>query len=341
MESKTANMLISNILDRAHSYEKIPYWDRGPESIYWDITYRCNLHCKHCLNNAGDRFSHDYDQELSLDEASKLIRQIAEIRPHNLCICGGEPLLRYDLVKQILRGMKQAGIPTNMVSNGWLVTDKVAKELKKSDIQSVQISLDGLGYEHDLFREQSGAFDRAVEAIRILTDNGIMVVVSFCPNRYNFHNFEAYAGFVDSLQCPMIRMMPLTPLGRGRQNYDELKLTSEETYLFVQNIHRLRKKHPKMDFIWGDPLDHMTRILLNRRTTPLTVGIFANGDISITAYLNYIVGNIKNHTLSEYWKSGLRHGLAHPRILDGLRNARNLNSLTLQNAPCYVDVKSQ
>ena len=93
MESKTANMLISNILDRAHSYEKIPYWDRGPESIYWDITYRCNLHCKHCLNNAGDRFSHDYDQELSVDEASKLIRQIAEIRPHNLCICGGEPLL--------------------------------------------------------------------------------------------------------------------------------------------------------------------------------------------------------------------------------------------------------
>ena len=340
MESKTNNRLTVNLLNRVHSYQQLPNWRHGPDSIYWDITYRCNLHCKHCLNNAGDCLSHDYSQELSIEESLELIQQIVEIRPHNLCICGGEPMLRYDLVKKILYKMRQSQISTNMVSNGWFITDKIANELKESEIKSIQISLDGLGYEHDFFREQKGAFDRAVNAIRLLTTNGVTTVVAFCPNRYNFRGFETFVAFVNSLNCSMIRMMPLTPLGRGRQNYDELKLTSEETYLFVQDIHRLRKEYPKIDFVWGDPLDHMIRILLNRRATPLSVGIFANGDLSITAYLNYIVGNIRQHTLSYYWQNGLQQGLNHPTILKSLRDSKDLYSLTFQKPPCFLDINS-
>lgn len=55
---------------------------------------------------------------------------------------------------------------------------------------------------------------------------------------------------------------------------------------------------------WGDPLDHIFRYREGNDSCYTTMSIKANGDIAPSPYLPLSIGNIRCHTLQEYWDSG-------------------------------------
>lgn len=321
------SIVSSNIIRKVRSLNAYSAFGRGPEAIYWDITYRCNMKCSHCLNNGGDSNCNDFSQELSDDEAYAVVDQLVSMRPHSLCICGGEPLLRYNIVKHILKEMKRINVSVNMVSNGILINEAIVTELKELGIGNIQISLDGLGWQHDIFRNQIGAFEQAINAIKILKQHGVDTTLSFCPNKYNYSSFLQYVEFVNSLNCNSIRMMPLTPIGRGGTNYQDLKLTERESYNFVQKIHTANDLFPKMSISWGDPLNYMYRFLINRRITPMVLGILSNGDLTVTPYLNITVGNVRKHNLKDYWYNGINKAYGNDIIVNTIKKCITLEDL--------------
>lgn len=83
------------------------------------------------------------DNELTDDELLELTKDICNLKPYNICFCGGETLLR-KIVLSCATLLKEAGIPNiAIVTNGSLVTQDVAKELFKAGINRFQVSLDG------------------------------------------------------------------------------------------------------------------------------------------------------------------------------------------------------
>ena len=68
----------------------------GPLHLALDITNKCNYRCLHCYNASGENCV--VDNELTDEEVLELINQISKIKPHTFCFCGGEPLLRKDLI---------------------------------------------------------------------------------------------------------------------------------------------------------------------------------------------------------------------------------------------------
>ena len=60
----------------------------APFRIFYDITYDCNLLCKHCFTNSGVKRK----DELSLDEKLYLISEIKKLGTNRISIAGGEPL---------------------------------------------------------------------------------------------------------------------------------------------------------------------------------------------------------------------------------------------------------
>lgn len=63
-----------------------------------------------------------------------------------------------------------------------MITEEVALKLKNEGINLVQISLDGINeIQHDTFRGYSGAFEKAILAIKRLTKIGVSVAVSTIP----------------------------------------------------------------------------------------------------------------------------------------------------------------
>ena len=59
-----------------------------------------------------------------------------------------------------------------------------------------------------------------------------------------------------------------------------------------------------MDIEWGDPIDHILRFSMMNLPNSI-ISIQSNGDIPLSPYLPLIIGNIKKHTLREYWNAGL------------------------------------
>lgn len=298
-----------------------------PYMVSWDVTNKCNMRCQHCFNNSGDSSFHNFIDELSEEEMIRTAYQISNLKPVQCCLCGGEPLLNESIYK-IISILSQNNIMVNMVSNGLLLTEEVAIKLKRSGISRIQISVDGLGYQHDIFRNMPGAFEKAIKALQVLIDNDIDYMISFCPNKINYKTFPLYVSYLNALNCKSIRMMPLLPLGRGRLNFDHLLLDSNETFIFIQMIHEMRKKYSNIEIEWGDPLEHLHLVLHNKRKHPFVMCIASNGDLSITPYIPIVVGNVKYKTLEEYWNGGYNKIWGNKEVLSIIKNVKTIIDLS-------------
>ncbi len=74
---------------------RFPFTPAGPFEIVWNVTYQCNLRCKHCYENAGTEKRVElstYEAKQAIDKLSKL----AGIGLPALSFSGGEPLVRKD-----------------------------------------------------------------------------------------------------------------------------------------------------------------------------------------------------------------------------------------------------
>ncbi|MDU1347900.1 radical SAM/SPASM domain-containing protein [uncultured Clostridium sp.] len=297
----------------------------GPISVSFDITTKCNLKCVHCYNNSG---AENNTNELSDEEILDVARQIAELHPLSVCLCGGETLCRKNIVDiaKIL-GENVGGL--SMVSNGFAMTDQKIKELKVNNLQQVQISLDGINkYQHDTFRGVKGSFDRAVNAIKMLKANNISrIATSLVPNKLNYKSIEDYITLCYSLGVNSIRIMPFIPSGRGKTIGRSLILDDREYFQFVRGLLRKAKFYgDKIDVEWGDPLDHMRRMPYNAQhgINTYCMEVKANGDITVTTYLPIVVGNCKKHSLKEYWDGGYNFIWKNEEVLEYINKIQNI-----------------
>lgn len=275
----------------------------APVMVAFDITNKCNFRCLHCFNHSGENIFQD---ELTNDQKLAVAKQIVELNPYLVCLCGGETTC-CEVLSNILRILKDTVPTINIVSNGYLMTEKLALELKNSGVSAVQISLDGINAEqHDTFRGHKGAFEHAVNAIRILHDCGINVLTSLVPNKLNYKDAYSYFKLCHSLHVRGARSMPYLPMGRGGDIGSKLILNDEEYYIFIQQLIQAKKDFPEMNVEWGDPIDHTYRMPENARNgcNSYSMDVRSNGDICVSAYFPIIVGNCKRHTLKEYWEHG-------------------------------------
>ena len=292
----------------------------GPYFISWDVTNRCNFKCLHCLNRSGDSdYYKSFSDELTEDEAMDLCNQIIEINPFSVCICGGEPLLRKDIFK-ILKKLSSNIFQVNMVSNGYLIDEEKADMISQSGITMLQISLDSDGENfHDAFRSHEGAFSHALNAIKLMKNKHIQqFAVAFCPTTLNIDQFNHFVDIMVENGVKSIRMMPLLPLGRGYDNYVKLK-PSDDQYLDL--VYKIKKKEEQykseaLNIEWGDPLEHIALPVFENREIALSLEVRSNGDIGPSIYMPISVGNIRKHTLKEYWDNGFNFIWRRPEVLE-------------------------
>jgi MoaA/NifB/PqqE/SkfB family radical SAM enzyme len=93
------------------------------------------------------------------------VKDIAEFGVNVLLFSGGEPLLRHDLF-EVARFASDEGLRAVLSTNGTLITESIAGQLKNAGFSYVGISLDGIGETNNRFRGKKEAFELAVEGIR-------------------------------------------------------------------------------------------------------------------------------------------------------------------------------
>ena len=137
----------------------------APRLVAWELTNRCNLRCRHCrAADAGEAVP----GELSRDEALALVDDIASLGPLTLILTGGEPLVREDFMDIVRAGVSRK-LRVAVATNGTLVTEGLAREMKTEGVSRVSLSLDGPdAATHDAQRGLEGAYDMLVAAAALL-----------------------------------------------------------------------------------------------------------------------------------------------------------------------------
>lgn len=153
--------------------------------VTFEITKNCNLDCHYCIQ--GDVYQiHEKDQQKNVDiqKAKRLLDYLRSYwnRPLSpkligIKFYGGEPLMNFDAVKEIIEYTKTLKTETGkdfyyyMTTNGVLL-DKHLDYLAANDVY-VAVSLDG-GKEnnsHRVFPNGKQSFDKITQNINFIRDN--------------------------------------------------------------------------------------------------------------------------------------------------------------------------
>lgn len=203
---------------------------RGPV-VAWNYTRRCNLKCMHCYSKSENK---NYENELTTEEALRLIDDLAEFHVPVILFSGGEPLMRRDFFT-LAQHAKECGIRPTLSTNGTLITPEVAKKIKEIGVGYVGISLDGLEEINDHFRGVNGAFQRAMEGVCNCRAVGQRVGFRFTINRNNYRDIPAILDLMEQEDVDRICFYHLVYSGRGEEIMNE-DLTHEETRQVMDQI---------------------------------------------------------------------------------------------------------
>lgn len=279
---------------------------RGPFEFAVDITNNCNYRCKHCYNASGENYTSG--DELTDSEFLALMEDVASFQPFNVCFCGGEPLLRMELLCKAAVVLHEGGCKNiSMVTNGYFLTEESAQRLKNSHVNRIQISLDGASDETCYrLRQNASAFKKATTALNIVSNIGFdSVDVAFCPTSFNINELESVYNICRKFLVSELRIQPLMLSGRAELYRDELKPTEQNYIDLRKKILELQGRPSNMVVSWGDPLDHIFRYASSGQGLYMYATVKANGDIPLSPYLPLNLGNIRKHKFSDYWEAGL------------------------------------
>ena len=155
--------------------------DKQAPIIVWNCTRKCNLRCVHCYSSAGEQ---DTAGVLTTEQAKSFILDLVVFGVPVILFSGGEPLLREDIF-QLAHFAREQGLRTVLSTNGTVIPQNVAREIKKADFAEIGISLDGIGAKNDRFRGKKGAYKAALQGIRNCVALGLRVSLRLTITSYN------------------------------------------------------------------------------------------------------------------------------------------------------------
>ncbi|QHI68604.1 12,18-didecarboxysiroheme deacetylase [Tichowtungia aerotolerans] len=197
--------------------------------VVWNCTKACNLKCVHCYAHADGRCA---DDEMSFEDGQALIDDLAAFGSPVILFSGGEPLCRKDM-PDLAEYAVSKGMRAVISTNGTLITDDVAQRLKAIGLSYVGVSLDGLRETNDRFRGVSGAFDKALEGIRVCKRAGIKVGLRYTITKHNVQDLNGVFDLLEQEDIPRVCFYHLVYTGRGASVDD---LSYEETRRVVDCI---------------------------------------------------------------------------------------------------------
>ena len=204
----------------------------------WQVTYRCNFRCSFCHYW---KMKTDPKEELTISEFASGARKLKKIGTMIVSLAGGEPMIRKDL-PELVRVVSAYHLPF-ITTNGWLVTQKKAKQLFESGLMGAAVSIDfPEEKKHDENRGKEGAFKKAVQAVRYFVEAKSSrfqrVDVTTVLLKENLDQIEKLVILAKNLGAEFTL-----------QPYSDLKTVKSEYDFYVdqevsKHLLELKKKHP-------------------------------------------------------------------------------------------------
>ena len=202
-------------------------------NIQWEVTNKCNLHCKHCLADAVTTSCWDEDREKIFAIADRILK----IRPQLITLTGGEPMVLpffFELSEYIRSQHKNE---LDLMTNGTFINAENAERIAKL-FDAVFISVDGVDEASCSEIRGAGVFGKVMDAVKFLKAAGKEnISLSFVLTSENLKYEEDFYKLCAELKVkPMVRAF--SPVGRGEEH--------KEWYVPENNSCIIERADPKV-----------------------------------------------------------------------------------------------
>lgn len=290
---------------------------RAPVNVTWEITNRCDLHCRHCLSA---ELRARGGPELDLAQCKGVLDHLARQGVFQLNFGGGEPFLRPDFLT-ILRMARDRGFTSCVSTNGLVLTPAVVEELMQIQPVYLQVSLDGATARTNDAIRGAGSFEHIMPAIRLLSQRGYPdFSINTVVTRANFMDIPDLLKLAEDCGAKT-RLSRFRPSGGARECWDELRLSRE----LMERLSELLSARPDIktgDSFFAITADDRRHLGLNMcGAAKMTCSIAPDGSIYPCAFLTearFLAG----HVLDD---GGLQKAWQSAAVLTELRG-RDINS---------------
>lgn len=145
-------------------------------SLTINPTLDCNFACPYCFEGKHPQV---YMSDQVEEEVISFVKRHEAAKTLKVVWFGGEPLLAFSRMRSLTQKFLDLGLKyeAGIITNGYLLTDRVVKHLDDLCIKSIQVTIDGMKEVHNsrrCLRTGHPTFDRIIENIKYVHD--------ICPN---------------------------------------------------------------------------------------------------------------------------------------------------------------
>lgn len=198
------------------------------KSCVWEITLACCFSCAYCGSKAGKA----RENELTLEECLSVAGQLADLGCQRVSLLGGEVFMREDWIK-IINALTERKLRVSIITNGFLFDQSILERLKRLDVESVALSVDGTEKIHDKYR-QKGSYRRALSALKALHGAGIPVSVITTLNGENIFCLEEMYEILRKSPIFAWQLQACSPMGNVSQNKIPYQFDAQKVIRFVE-----------------------------------------------------------------------------------------------------------
>ena len=298
----------------------------APSAVTWLVTLGCNRKCPYCFydvtHHAAGRPDSPRDATLPLDDALRIVAEMAHVGASDLYLTGGEPLLRKDIV-EIIAATNRKRVRVRVVTK-YAVTSEFARELAEAGLYGATVSLDDARpHVASALAGAPGYLEEAEETIRSFIQAGIPLKVNAVVSRANQGFLGELAERLIDLGVSELAISPYVPPQSARTNVLQL---APPTGSLVADVAKLKNR-------CGDRLriqaggstipDGLTERACGRHVD-CDVGIDAldvlpDGRVTRCRYLPneeaLIVGDLKAQSLMDIWDGAALAQLPEPHAV--------------------------
>jgi len=183
-------------------------------------------------------------------------------------LSGGEPLMSEGIL-DLVKFISKEGYRTNMVTNGFLIDESMARGIVNSNLDTITLSLDGMRAQtHDFIRGTMGSFKRIIRAIEYLDK----------------HRKDAKLKIAILTTIMKTNLDEILKLAKWAQRNRKIEMISFQavTQPFCQDMDSGWFIKDKNSFLWPDDLRKVSKVMTCLRKMKLG---------------GYKIGNHQNHFL--------------------------------------------
>ena len=230
----------------------LPAWGRilkgYTPALSIEITRECPLHCPGCYAYGDDHLGGDVTlREVRDFKGQALIDGVLELvdrhKPLHVSLVGGEPLVRYRELTQILPQLAERGIHTQVVTSA---VRTIPQEWIGLNRLQVVVSIDGLQPEHDE-RRKPATYDRILKHIE-----GHQITVHCTVTRQQVRRDGYIEEFLTFWQGnPNTRLMWISLYTPQVGEISMERLSKDDRQRVVAELRRLRPMFSKFQMLDG------------------------------------------------------------------------------------------